>query len=603
MLMQADSTDLSSVHMNGSQDDSLEGSSEASAVCVCGSPCDDDRNCVQCDRCEDYFHPECIGYSPEQVAEQSAFFCNDCNQELFKASPSAPSNSGSHNSSQDMPFASMSAMSASIRKRLAMNAIVTAAAAAAAAQQQQQQQQLPEQDSTGFGAGVSPERVIPPGIDSSLAAELPDSDMDALISLSMLASGRSPSVHDIPANRDAPPSPSFSEGAMARFRLLSVVSPSPHSPVPTSAGNAAAAYLSPTSPLDSGSSSSISLSRSIPRTRSTRSHSFSNTMSTPKTPSIAAPGTPTMSSSGRKKTVVTKPTSVKRTPRAASRTPTRLMASITLGSSAPTMGFSPADGAAMSGEGSVSHVGSWSAADHDQPALSSSVPTITVSPQFPSQTQSAPSSTGRESRSVQRAPNSAPSRQNDRSYDEDSHEEGDHKRVFHNERERQRRSTIRNLFEELRRNVPTVAPQEGTSDRQILMEAAQHIDQLDSEGKRLETMLMNLRIENLKLRLSTLPPNAPEAEKLQEQLSSLMSGSADPSFKSSVPPPFSPVKKPKGGAKRQGSSTPSGKHPSKPSPLHQLGPQSELLTLLQVAEEEWGHLPHDFGNLSSSAPS
>ena len=46
----------------------------------------------------------------------------------------------------------------------------------------------------------------------------------------------------------------------------------------------------------------------------------------------------------------------------------------------------------------------------------------------------------------------------------------DSKRVFHNERERLRRSTIRSLFDELRRQVPGLVRAEGTSDRQILVE-------------------------------------------------------------------------------------------------------------------------------------
>jgi hypothetical protein len=406
--MQADSGDSSSGHMNGSQDDSLEGSSEASAVCVCGSPCDDGQNCVQCDGCNEYFHPECIGYTQEQVMQTAAFFCQKCNQELFRggasAAPAKPMLAGPQQHA--MPFASMAAMSASVRQRLAAQP-------------------------GALGATTSPERIIPPGIDGSLAAELPDSDMDALISLSMLASGRSPSAHDFPAHREerAPPSPSFSESTAARFRLLSVVSPSPHSPIPTASGSIAAALLSPISPIDSGSLSAVSISRSIPRTRAARSHSFSNTMSTPKTPTVAPSNLST--SSGRKKAISAKPSSsLKRTPRSASKTPTKHLSTVTLGSSAPTMGFIPPEGMGAAADASPMYSGYSQGDDDERAPLSSSVPSIMITPDFHS--RSAPASAGRGPRSIPRAPNSEPPRSQDMFQDDESEEGGDHKRVFHN---------------------------------------------------------------------------------------------------------------------------------------------------------------------------
>ena len=69
------------------------------------------------------------------------------------------------------------------------------------------------------------------------------------------------------------------------------------------------------------------------------------------------------------------------------------------------------------------------------------------------------------------------------------------------ERERVRRSTIRTLFDNLRKNVPAVESQEGTSDRQILVEAAHHIEDLELEEKQSEEQVLMLRLENLRLRL------------------------------------------------------------------------------------------------------
>lgn len=68
------------------------------------------------------------------------------------------------------------------------------------------------------------------------------------------------------------------------------------------------------------------------------------------------------------------------------------------------------------------------------------------------------------------------------------------------ERERQRRSTIRNLFDGLRKSVPSLEALEGTSDRQILLEAAKHIEDLSHQSDELEEALKELRAENARLR-------------------------------------------------------------------------------------------------------
>ena len=72
------------------------------------------------------------------------------------------------------------------------------------------------------------------------------------------------------------------------------------------------------------------------------------------------------------------------------------------------------------------------------------------------------------------------------------------------ERERLRRTTIRSLFDSLRRSVPTLEGMDAVSDRQILMEAVQHIGQLGTEEAALEEGVLTLRIENMELRLATM---------------------------------------------------------------------------------------------------
>lgn len=70
------------------------------------------------------------------------------------------------------------------------------------------------------------------------------------------------------------------------------------------------------------------------------------------------------------------------------------------------------------------------------------------------------------------------------------------------DREKVRRSTIRNLFDALRRSVPAVEKHDGLSDRQILIEAAKHIEELNEQELVLEEGVLELKIENCKLRLA-----------------------------------------------------------------------------------------------------
>ncbi|KAI1720068.1 PHD-finger domain-containing protein [Ditylenchus destructor] len=48
--------------------------------CVCHQPYDESRFYVGCDSCEDWFHPECINSTKEEVAKVDHFICPNCRQ-------------------------------------------------------------------------------------------------------------------------------------------------------------------------------------------------------------------------------------------------------------------------------------------------------------------------------------------------------------------------------------------------------------------------------------------------------------------------------------------------------------------------------------------
>jgi len=159
------------------------------------------------------------------------------------------------------------------------------------------------------------------------------------------------------------------------------------------------------------------------------------------------------------------------------------------------------------------------------------------------------------------------------------------KRTFHNERERLRRSTIRNLFEELRLQVPVLVAAEGTSDRQILVEAATHIDGLNAQGQQYERELTQLRLQNIRLRLARCqaPPGSEERLMLEGRMATLeaalRSGAPCPTFAAS-PVPTIPFDSTPGsaGRRRRSPAAPSLVRPSigLPSPR---GRNGEFRTL------------------------
>jgi len=47
---------------------------------VCELPYNPDAYMVQCEACEDWFHPQCIGYTQAQVEPIKNFACPECQQ-------------------------------------------------------------------------------------------------------------------------------------------------------------------------------------------------------------------------------------------------------------------------------------------------------------------------------------------------------------------------------------------------------------------------------------------------------------------------------------------------------------------------------------------
>ena len=152
------------------------------------------------------------------------------------------------------------------------------------------------------------------------------------------------------------------------------------------------------------------------------------------------------------------------------------------------------------------------------------------------------------------------------------------------ERERQRRSTIRTLFEQLRKSVPAIESQEGTSDRQILVEAARHVETLQVEGQGLEDELIHLKLENLKLKMATsAAQDHQQLQAEQAELLQLLGETAEiVAMKEELarPVPSSPFKRsPTAGLSAAGTS--SGHEASS------VGSQGgDLMQLLLVAEQE-----------------
>eukprot|EP00249_Psilotum_nudum_P018003 c26594_g1_i3 orf=466-1116(+) len=49
--------------------------------CKCEMPYNPDDLMVQCEACKDWFHPQCMSLSPEQVKKMDHFYCPDCSSQ------------------------------------------------------------------------------------------------------------------------------------------------------------------------------------------------------------------------------------------------------------------------------------------------------------------------------------------------------------------------------------------------------------------------------------------------------------------------------------------------------------------------------------------
>ena len=79
----------------------------------------------------------------------------------------------------------------------------------------------------------------------------------------------------------------------------------------------------------------------------------------------------------------------------------------------------------------------------------------------------------------------------------------------------------------MRRSVPAVVSIEGSSDRQILMEAVQHIDQLTLEEFELKENILKLRIDNLTLKIGNEHSRTVQLSSSRENQLAIMMGAAE----------------------------------------------------------------------------
>ncbi len=66
--------------------------SEWERMCKCNMPTNPNAMYVNCDKCQKWFHPQCVGLTEEQVRDSTVFFCDDCKPATTPAPvPSQPS--------------------------------------------------------------------------------------------------------------------------------------------------------------------------------------------------------------------------------------------------------------------------------------------------------------------------------------------------------------------------------------------------------------------------------------------------------------------------------------------------------------------------------
>uniref|UniRef100_A0A1I7Z6W0 PHD-type domain-containing protein n=1 Tax=Steinernema glaseri TaxID=37863 RepID=A0A1I7Z6W0_9BILA len=52
--------------------------------CICRKP-DDGNKMVACDKCEEWFHADCVGFTEEMDAEEKPYFCKACSTRRKKS--------------------------------------------------------------------------------------------------------------------------------------------------------------------------------------------------------------------------------------------------------------------------------------------------------------------------------------------------------------------------------------------------------------------------------------------------------------------------------------------------------------------------------------
>ncbi|KIJ45275.1 hypothetical protein M422DRAFT_117909, partial [Sphaerobolus stellatus SS14] len=46
--------------------------------CLCKTPYDEDKVMIACDRCDEWYHPGCVGMLEVEVDLVDQFICNNC---------------------------------------------------------------------------------------------------------------------------------------------------------------------------------------------------------------------------------------------------------------------------------------------------------------------------------------------------------------------------------------------------------------------------------------------------------------------------------------------------------------------------------------------
>lgn len=51
---------------------------EERLYCICGTPYNEDKIMIACDRCDEWYHPSCVGMPDQEVDLVDQFICEKC---------------------------------------------------------------------------------------------------------------------------------------------------------------------------------------------------------------------------------------------------------------------------------------------------------------------------------------------------------------------------------------------------------------------------------------------------------------------------------------------------------------------------------------------